>query len=693
MSAFENLMSVLHEAGERVISRGGEARTRGICHDGDAPDTVSIGIGKDKNVVVWCHKCQGNTDFLAALGLTEADLFSEPKSKSPGRQLIKTWTYRDLDGRVVQYVDKFMPKAFRSRLPGDRHKHPPKGERVLFNLPEVRAQAAAGGMVVLCEGESDVDSVTAATGYVATTMPGGAGMGWQERYTQMLVGVSEVRIIADNDADEAGLKHARNVAASLARAGVPYRIYLPAVGKDVSDHLAARLTIADLIRVDAADKTTEELSAATLEMDDSEQREWSEDVPGGIEDRVNALIAELLDSHDLDNMPDLEPLVADVLFLDTVTRLYGASGSMKSFIVLSLAGAVGSGIDWHGKQVRQGLVIYLVAEGARGMGKRKRAWEQHHGRKMTGVKFLPRPVQAMSTEWDVLIEMCRRLEPVLIIIDTQARVTVGVKENDNTEMGVVVDRMEALRLASGACILVVHHTGHEQTERGRGASAVLGAMQTEISVTRTGKRLDSKITFKVGKQKDDDEGPPQVFTPKLITLEGEAKEDGSPVTSVVLVPEAPHPSQLEQGSPEWIALQLDRAGVPATFGGPRTIQACAELGIKARKEKIEEAVRIRKRRAQNLPPDLPHDLETLHPPVFGGESNVSAEQTSPRTLRGRSGEPSTDLPPPSPSLREGGGGADGTKDGPTGLCDVCCRTMVLKPGMTRHSGCVPNSSR
>ncbi|MFI6513577.1 AAA family ATPase [Streptosporangium sp. NPDC050855] len=689
MSAFERLMEALHSAGEHALSRGGEVRTRGICHGGDSPDTVSIKIGNNKNVVAWCHKCQGNTDFYAALGISEAELYDEPKAKGSGRgEPVKSWTYRGADGHVVQYVDKFVPKAFRPRLPDGRHNHPPKEERVLLNLPEVRAQAEAGGMVVLCEGETDVDSVAAATGYVVTTMPGGTGMGWQERYTQMLHGVSEVRIIADNDLDGTGLKHARKVSASLTRAGISHRIYLPAVGKDVSDHLAARLPITDLIRVDATDEPAEEPPATPSEPEDNEQAEWPEDIPGGIEDRVNALIAELLDSSDLDDLPPLAPLVNDVLFLDTLTRLYGPSGVFKSFIVLSLAGSVGTGLDWHGKHVRQGLVIYLVAEGARGMGKRKRAWEQHHGRKMTGVKFLPRPVQTLDDEWLILIEACRRLNPALIVIDTQARVTVGVEENSNKDMGVVVDRMEQLRAATGACVLVVHHSGHEQSERGRGASAVKGAMQTELGVTRTGRGLDSKVTLRTGKQKDDEEAADLVFALKQIKLDGEAKEDGSPATSVVLIPQAADPNELEHGSPEWIAAQLDRAGVPI-FGGPKTIEACATLGIRARKDKIEQAVKIRKSRSGDLPPNLPRDLEASHPPKSGGGNHISTGQTSPGNAGGRWGEPSLDLPPPSPSLREGGGGAGETKDGPTALCDVCLRTMVRKRGSTRHDGCKP----
>jgi hypothetical protein len=48
-------------------------------------------------------------------------------------------------------------------------------------------------------------------------------------------------------------------------------------------------------------------------------------------------------------------------------------------VTIDLAGHVGTGMKWHGHHVRQGTVVYLVAEGARGIRKRVRAWEKHYG--------------------------------------------------------------------------------------------------------------------------------------------------------------------------------------------------------------------------------------------------------------------------------------------------------------------------
>ncbi|BBA99245.1 hypothetical protein RVR_5784 [Actinacidiphila reveromycinica] len=333
------------------------------------------------------------------------------------------------------------------------------------------------------------------------------------------------------------------------------------------------------------------------------------------EDRLRKLEAELLDTDDLNNIPALEPIINDVLFRDTLARMYGASGTFKSFVALDFAASVGTGTNWHGQRVHQGDVIYLVAEGSRGIRKRVRAWEQHHNRKMTGVRFLPRPVQAMDVEWLVLIELCRRQQPALIIVDTQARVTVGVEENSNTEMGRVVDRMEQLRGASGACVLLVHHSGHD-SDRGRGATAVKGALQTELGVERKGKSLeDITVTLKTGKQKDDEELGDVVFGLHQVILAGEAKEDGSAVTSVVLVHLDPIDQERvangQRTRAEEVADRLDAEKVPANWGRDKLRSECARLGIQARNEVLAEVVKLRRERtnaAKRLSPNLSPNL-------------------------------------------------------------------------------------
>ncbi|MER6832664.1 AAA family ATPase [Streptomyces cellulosae] len=453
-------------------------------------------------------------------------------------------------------------------------------------------------------------------------------------------------------------------------------------------------------------------------------------------DPADALLAELLDASSLDNMPALEPLVGDLLHLDSLARIIGPSGHMKSFVTIDIAGHVGTGMKWHGHYVRQGTVVYLVAEGARGIRKRVRAWEKHHGLKMDNVLFLPRPVQAMGPEWDTLIEAMRRLQPQLIVIDTQARVSVGVEENSNTEVGVVVERIEELRRATEACVLVIHHTGHIG-EHGRGASSAKGALQSELHVSKKGDNAKNiVVTVKVGKQKDDEESGDIQFGLKVVTLDGETKPDGRPVTSVVLESLDHRPAEEVKGTPEWLVTVLDKAQVPVKWGSPRVIKWCAEYGIQMRKDRVEAAVRIRKQRnsfdevrngtgdvnsgapfgsnpdmgdagdrsvsdspMNNLPPNLPRDLESHLPRDQGGSSRENKENPTSNLPPNTGGTPG-DVPPrppsPRPASKAGGGteGDPGKPDDKRPICTICAKPLNpdwANRGYDTHIGCDPTT--
>lgn len=228
----------------------------------------------------------------------------------------------------------------------------------------------------------------------------------------------------------------------------------------------------------------------------------------GLHERVAMLRARLLDSRSLSTIPRLKPLVDGWLMRDTLARVNGPSGHGKSFVMLDIAGCVATGIDWHGHATTQADVAYLVAEGAAGVEQRVRAWEAAHGREMTGVHFLPMPVQITdAAEWDALTELCRQLGVGLIVGDTQARLTVGVEENSATDMGLVVDALERMRGATGACVALVHHAG-VGGDRARGSSAVKAALQTELFVSRDG----VQVTVRTDKQKDHAEQGDLVLT-------------------------------------------------------------------------------------------------------------------------------------------------------------------------------------
>ena len=273
----ENVLKRLH----KVRRAGNQWDAACPCRADDNNPSVSVGEGADGRALIHCHRGDGcdTTQICDALGLTINDLFpppEEPRQQGPGR-LEDTYDYLDADGelvfQVLRYRDADGKKTFRQRQPDGRGGWDWKTsglEKPLYRLPDVLAAAAAGGVVVVCEGEKDVHALERA-GYVATTNPGGAGgpnqSKWLPQYTRALEG-ARVVIVCDND--EPGWRHARAVAASLTAAGIEHRLKAPPVPhKDVADLLGVGGTVADLVDLtDDPDVPVERLEEPVSETDE-----------------------------------------------------------------------------------------------------------------------------------------------------------------------------------------------------------------------------------------------------------------------------------------------------------------------------------------------------------------------------------------------------------------------------------------
>jgi RecA-family ATPase len=194
-----------------------------------------------------------------------------------------------------------------------------------------------------------------------------------------------------------------------------------------------------------------------------------------IDRRYLQLTAQLLDRNGLRSIPKPMPLIENWLFKNSLAWIQGKWGNGKTFVAVDIACCVATGTEWHGNAATQGVVLYLIAEGASGLDPRVEAWEAAAGCEATGIVFLPSPVQLGKTvHIDVAAfrMLLRNLQPVLVIIDTQARVTVGAEENSNRDMGIFVDVLETLRAECGSTMLVVHHEPRNG-ENLRGAVALV----------------------------------------------------------------------------------------------------------------------------------------------------------------------------------------------------------------------------
>ena len=229
-------------------------------------------------------------------------------------------------------------------------------------------------------------------------------------------------------------------------------------------------------------------------------------------------------------------LIRDYIESGTVGFLNGIYGSAKSFIALDWACCVATGTSWFEHRIGEGNVTYVAAEGAQGIGRRYNAWCRENGRKAkTGtLDFVLSPVQLghpVAVDW--LYKRIIDTETDFLIIDTLARSTDGLNENDAIDMGKVITALYRLRDARGenmTTILVVHHTGWGDQSRSRGSTRL--PSDTDFSFTTTKGDGIKPFTLKCTKLKED--RLPDTFNFTLGTVE--VAED---VTSCVIRPAAP----------------------------------------------------------------------------------------------------------------------------------------------------------
>lgn len=209
--------------------------------------------------------------------------------------------------------------------------------------------------------------------------------------------------------------------------------------------------------------------------------------------------------------------------------IYGAPGSSKSFFALDMVAHVARGIPWRGHRVRQSSVAYIAAEGVAGFGNRLSAYARYNALDMDGVPLFVRGGSFLLKDQTIdLVEELKALPDVgVVVIDTLAAVTPGANENTSEDMGLAISSAQLIIEATGATVILIHHTNKNGDMRGW--SGLLGAVDNQIRI----ERKDNVRTAHVEKQKEGEDGRAYGYSLKVVDLYED--EDGDMVTSCVVV--------------------------------------------------------------------------------------------------------------------------------------------------------------
>lgn len=226
-------------------------------------------------------------------------------------------------------------------------------------------------------------------------------------------------------------------------------------------------------------------------------------------------------------------LIKEMLDRGTMSVVYGPSNSGKTFFSLDIAYHVAARLTWRDRRISGGTVLYLAAEGGRGIVNRISALKSAHADARVPLAIRRAGLDLLRPEADVqrVIDLANEIGPVaLIVVDTLSRVLAGGDENGPVDMTAFVSNVDRIRQATGAHIMIVHHTGKDAARGARGHSSLRAATDTEIEISAdatTGIR-----TATVQKQRDYSGG--QEFHFQLESVELGHDQDGDPVRSCVV---------------------------------------------------------------------------------------------------------------------------------------------------------------
>jgi hypothetical protein len=213
--------------------------------------------------------------------------------------------------------------------------------------------------------------------------------------------------------------------------------------------------------------------------------------------------------EEIKSRPSPQWLIDSLLPQGALCVLFGPSGCGKSFIALDWCLSIACARPWFNHAVAQGLVVYIAAEGGTGLKQRIIAWEAARSCTAANGWVIEQAVNLLDKNNSAalidLISQALSAKPILIIFDTLARCLVGGDENSAKDVGQAIATLDEIRFQTGACVLVVHHSGKGNNSIERGSSALRGAADTMVKVEERGKNA---IEINVDKQKDAEAAEP-----------------------------------------------------------------------------------------------------------------------------------------------------------------------------------------
>ncbi|MGY3108560.1 AAA family ATPase [Bradyrhizobium sp. LM6.9] len=243
---------------------------------------------------------------------------------------------------------------------------------------------------------------------------------------------------------------------------------------------------------------------------------------------------------DVDQSTAKEEILQGVLGAGEFSLFVAKPGTGKSVLVGDIGCHIAAGREWHGRKVKQGLVVFFAAERRKLTERRVAAWRKTHG--VSGIPFAvvggKLDLTSGAIDAKALAATIGALEErstykcVLIILDTVTRTFGPGDQHQSRDMQRYVQSVDELTRATGAHVAAIHHSGWEG-DRGKGAIDLDGAIDVSFVVNVQVSGLSKVFTLSCTGANDGEEGPVTSF--RLESVELGTDSDGNVTTAPVVV--------------------------------------------------------------------------------------------------------------------------------------------------------------
>jgi hypothetical protein len=285
----------------------------------------------------------------------------------------------------------------------------------------------------------------------------------------------EVWIWPDND--EAGLKCANDIGNMLRKKGCKVKVAQPP----------------------AEFKDKDDLYDAFIRGDFKESKDLEDYIIGCVEKKPKGMVTFTRADEVLKQVDNPDWLIKDVVEKESLMCIFGKPKSGKSFIAIAMAAAIAKGERFYGNESFSKPVMYVCGEGQRGVKRRLAAWQQGMF-DLTNVPLYlsdravrvndPDDFKMLELEIEALTQQVGDIG--MIVIDTFQRNFVG-NENSAEDVGNFINKLDGLISHYKCCVCLVHHTGHGNSDRGRGSSVMGASLDYEFKVDREDKAIGDNI--------------------------------------------------------------------------------------------------------------------------------------------------------------------------------------------------------